>query len=103
MLDAFVHRLCQRSCWHNRRICNKEGECLTVEAKEGHPEGSQVHVREGARSEQEEVDALKAENARLQDELGYQKTWYKGCGPRTNWHCLAEYDHVVADKNAEFE
>ena len=25
------------------------------------------------------------------------------CSPRTNWQCLAEYDHVIADNNAEFE
>ena len=88
-------------------LLDDEGEFLTVEAEEGPPEAPQVEG--GARPEQEEVDALRmeleglrAENARLQDELSHQKTRYKGLW-RTNCQCLAEYDHIIADRDAEIE
>ena len=32
-----------------------------------------------------------------------RKLGIRARGPRTNWQCMAKYDHVIADNNAEFE
>ena len=89
-------------------LLDDEGEFLTEEAKEGHPDHEEPQVY-SVRPEQEEVDALRtelqglrAENARLQAELSHQKTRYKGLW-RANCQCLTEYDHIIADQDAEIE
>ena len=45
-----------------------------------------------------ELEGLKAEKARLYDDWATRKLGTRACGSRTNWQCLAEYNHIRADK-----
>ena len=88
-------------------LLDDEGEFLVVEAEQRVDEtpdltDSEPDEERDTEALRAEVEAVRAENTELQEQVQCEKTRFKELW-RTNCECLTEFDEVVAQKDAEIK
>lgn len=91
-------------------LLDADGPFLTVEAEEEAPEEERPELSdaESERSEgelqglREELEAVRAENEGLREQLDHEKMRVREVW-RTNCQCLAEYDQLIGQQEAEIK